>query len=173
MMSVTTPELSEEPFEPRERRAGRVLLGLAAIFVLAFAVLLVRGWRDHRPDPAKNPAPVAPGMPVSNALESTYGIRFTAVALTASDGMIELRYTVVDTGKAGAVHADATIPYVVKDDHTFNKPGLGGHGHAKETPGNGQAGYILLTNDADRVHAGDVVTLHMGDIKLDHVPVLG
>ena len=87
--------------------------------------------------------------------------------------MIELRFIVIDNGKAGAVHADGTTPYVATDDHTFNKPGLGGHGHAKETPDNGRSGYILLANDGEQLHAGDVISLHMGELKLDRVPVLG
>jgi hypothetical protein len=47
---------------------------------------------------------------------------------------------------------------------------MAGHGHGGETPA-GRSGSILLTNTAATVEAGHLVTLHMGDLELDHVPV--
>jgi hypothetical protein len=107
-------------------------------------------------------------MPTSPAIEHTYGVRFTNVVLTAADGIIELRFQVLDASKAAALHDAGTQPYVTVHGAHLATPAMGGHGHASDTAA-GRAGYILLSNTAHAGRAGDEVTVHVGALRLDHV----
>ena len=52
-------------------------------------------------------------------------------------------------------------------------PGIAGHAHSKSTPAAGAGGYILLANSNALVGDGTEVSIRMGQLRLDHVPVEG
>jgi len=156
---------------PGARRARPVVVVLA-IVGLALGVLVARGWRPDAGSSGRvDPAPQVVDMPTSDAIEQTFGVRFTAVVLTASDGVLQLRYQVLDQSKAAALHDQGTFPYLSAGGSTLDSPAMAGHGHAADTPA-GRSGSILLTNTGHVVHPGDEVTLHVGDLVLDHIPVV-
>jgi hypothetical protein len=139
---------------------------------LALVVLLARGWRPDAGSTGRvDPAPRLTDMPTSDAIEQTYGVRFTAVVLTASDGVLQVRYQVLDQSKAAAVHEQGTFPYITASGATLDTPAMAGHGHGAQTPA-GRSGSVLLTNTGDAVHPGDVVTVHMGELELARVQVV-
>ena len=109
-------------------------------------------------------------MPPSAQVEDRFGIRFTSAAITAGNGMIQLRYQVLDAQKAGALHD--TPPVIVRGDGTvFDAPGIPGHSHSKNTADAGRAGYVLLANSSGGIRPGMVVTIKVGDIVLKGVKV--
>jgi hypothetical protein len=83
---------------------------------------------------------------------------------------VQLRYQVLDQSRAAALHETGTFPYLTANGQTLDTPAMAGHGHGAETPA-GRSGSILLTNAGHAVQAGDFVTMHMGDLELDRVPV--
>ncbi len=113
-------------------------------------------------------------MPASAAIESTYGVRFDRVVVVATGGMLQINYTVLDESKAVAVHDEATSPFLqLADGRRLNAPGIAGHAHSRSTPAAGSGGYILLANSNALVGDGTEVSIHMGQLRLDHVWVEG
>jgi hypothetical protein len=157
-----------------ERRLAKwlvVVLGVVAMVVVFTGVRHVRSSSVNAT--ATRPTSVA-GMPASGAIESTYGVRFDHVAVVAAGGMLQINYTVLDESKAAALHDDATLPYLqLANGSKLNAPGIAGHGHSRSTPAVGAGGYILLANSKDLVRAGTEVSIHMGQLRLDHVSVEG
>lgn len=109
-------------------------------------------------------------MPRSDAIEQDFGVRFTAVVLTASGGVVEIRYQVLDQSKARALHEQGTFPYLKVGGTTLDSPVMAGHGSGAETPP-GRSGSILLANTAHALQAGDQVSLRVGNLTLEHIPV--
>jgi hypothetical protein len=152
----------------------RAALGLLVLALVFTAVLFIRGWRpssDQTGRPA--PATAATAMPISAAIESTYGIRFTGVDVTAGGGMIQVRYQVIDSAKTEAIHGTDLAPYVVDGRGTkYADPGMVGHSHVGKTLAAGRTDYILLANAMGGVKHGSTVTIKVGDLELRGVPVL-
>ncbi len=139
-----------------------------AVVVLSSALLVARGWR---PGERVARAPASATVPTSTELEETYGIRVVGVDLTGSDGMLQLRYQVLDADKAHAVHDDATAPAVLAGGRTLDEPGIAGHGGHKVAVDAGAAGVVLIANTGHAVSLGDIVTVRMGELRLDGIPV--
>ena len=152
----------------------RAALGLLVLALVFTAVLLIRGWRpssDQTGRPA--PATAVTAMPISAAIESTYGIRFTGVDVTAGGGMIQVRYQVIDSAKMEAIHGTELAPYVVDSHGTkYADPGMVGHSHVGKTKSPGMTDYILLSDAEGGVTPGSIVTIKVGDLELRNVPVL-
>lgn len=179
MLGYSVESIDEVVFEPKAgpphaaRPLVRLALVIIALAVLFVGVLLIRGWRPSSDDTA-SPAPVATAtsMPISAAIESTYGIRFTGVDVTAGGGMIQVRYQVLDSAKTEAIHGTDLAPYVVDGHGTkYADPGMVGHSHVGKTLAAGRTDYILLANAMGRVKPGSVVTVKVGDLELRGVPV--
>ena len=173
--SVDEVALESKAGPPRAARPFvRVALGLFVMAILVVAVLFIRGWRPSA-DEAADPTPVATAttMPISAAIESTYGIRFTGVDVTAGGGMIQIRYQVLDSAKTEAIHGTDLAPYVVDSRGTkYADPGMVGHSHVGKTLAAGRTDYILLANAMGGVRPGSMVTIKVGELQLREVPVL-
>jgi len=170
-MSVT--ELSiESPVRPRraDRPVVRTVVFVVVGALAALAVLAGRGWRPQASATRSDPASIAAGMPSSAQIEDRFGIRFTSAAITAGNGMIQLRYQVLDPQKAVALHDMS--PVIIRSDGTvFDAPGIPGHSHSKNTADAGRAGYVLLANTNGGVRPATLVTIKVGDIVLKGVRV--
>ena len=155
-----------------ERRLAKWLVAALAV---AAMVGVFAGVRDLRSSSASvTHASRAIGMPTSGAIQATYGVRFDRVAIVATGGMLQINYTVLDESKAPALHDEATLPYLQLADGTkLTTPGIAGHAHSRSTPAVGAGGYILLANSKALVGHGTEVSIHMGELRLDHVPVEG
>ena len=111
-------------------------------------------------------------MPISAAIESTYGIRFTGVDVTAGGGMIQVRYQVLDSDKTEAIHATDLTPYVVDSRGVkYADPGMAGHSHVGKALAAGRTDYILLADAMGGVQPGSTVTIKVGHLELRNVPV--
>jgi hypothetical protein len=126
-------------------------------------------------------------VPLSPAIEQTWGIRFTAVILGADRGLLDVRYVVVNPAKSAKIHGGSVAnpdPQVaVKSLPTFMRENGGGaitptsammhfeHFHFQtETLGSGFS--MLYGNAGGLLHVGDKITIRMADgLELKHVIV--
>ena len=157
------------------RSERRLAKWLVVVLAVAAMVAVFAGVRDLRSSSVSAVrATRATGMPKSAAIEATYGVRFDRVAIVAEGGMLQINYTVLDESKAPALHDEATLPYLQLADGTkLNTPGIAGHAHSRSTPAVGAGGYILLANSKSLVGDGIEVSIRMGELRLDGVPVEG
>ena len=118
-------------------------------------------------------------MPVSAAIEQSWGIRFTALSVLADGGLIELRYQVVDPSRSARIHTGDTT------SETKNLPTLVVEGtgakvesrsvmfhfhHASDK--DGRLYSIIYGNAGGALKPHTLVTIHMADgSELQHVPV--
>jgi hypothetical protein len=169
----------------RSRPVGRFLLVLLVLLALGaglFGARLVasRGGpsavNPFQPHPA--PATVGSRVPTSSAIESSWGIRFTAVNLIADGGMVELRYEVVDAMKGGRIHRSKTLgdlPTLIAEPggQKVTSHDLMFHIHRGVTAHDeGRAFSIVYGNANYALRPGTFATIKMSDgLTLQHFPV--
>ena len=109
-------------------------------------------------------------VPVNRAMEERFGVRVMFAALTGRDGIIDLRYRIVDPGKATDFgHYSETSPMLVTPDGTImsvTKMGL--HNHRVEP---GLIFHVLYRNTANAVKHGMPITVKVGDMELKNLIV--
>ncbi len=153
-------------------RGWRGPLGITFVQVagVVVAALLVSGalfgWRTFLAAPKE----WVPGtMPLSEEIEERFGVRFTSVAITAEGGMVDLRYRVIDEGRAANFgHYTETAPMLVSEDtgKIVDVTIMGLHNHRVEP---GRSYYVLYRNTEGALKSGRPVTIAIGDLKLEHV----
>lgn len=137
---------------------------------LAAGLLLLIGsgllaWQIFGPAPQLEPGT----MPLSPEIEEKFGVRFTFVAVTASGGMVELRYRVLDEGKAANFgHYTETAPMIIAEDtgKIVDVTIMGLHNHRVEP---GRTYYVLYRNTNNAVESHRPVTIAVGDLRLENV----
>lgn len=137
-----------------------LVLGLVLLVGGAFA-----GWRAFGPQPEWVPGT----MPVSIDIEEKFGVRFAFLAVTADGGMVELRYRVVDEGKAANFgHYTETAPLLIAEDtgKVVDVTIMGLHNHRVEP---GRMYYVLYRNTGNAIQSHRPVTIAVGDLQLEHV----
>jgi len=150
------------------------LIGVTAGVVLAVgAAVTVYAWPRGAPATAPPPVPVAWQRTATNrdGLVAADGIRLIRVSVSGDGGLLDLRYQVVDPGKAAAVHDEATPPAIVDE-----KTGLVLHsllmGHAHEGELKAAVSYYLIfENTGGWIQRGSAVTVLLGDVQVEHVVV--
>lgn len=146
---------------PKARLFPFSLLPTFALAAMIVAALLLF-WRSSAP---ATPA----GPPSSPAIEERYGVQFTMVGVTADGGLLDLRFTVLDSDKAMAMHQDPSIqPYII-DEATGTKiassPTMS-HKHALEV---GRTYFELYRNPTGLVEPGRLVTVVVGAERIEHL----
>ena len=126
---------------------------------------------------APPPAAVAPhaakpaqALPPPNELEVRYGIQIAQLGLTASGGLVDVRFKVLDAAKARSLLTNpANAPMLMAGD----KPPLMPPHHALRGAKfvQGQVFYILYPNLRGAVQPGAEVTVAMGEARLGPVKV--
>jgi hypothetical protein len=166
-MAITALRLDS----PTRRR--RWLPAFALLLALAVPATIIGVRLADRSTTHSTSLPIVP-MPRSAAIEERFGIRFERVSVVAADGMLELRYRVLDASKALGIH-DPTHPDYqpsvidqVSGTHLAAPPI---HGHAMAAAGLTATQFIL--NVKDVVKPGGRVTLVVGGIQLKDVSVVG
>jgi hypothetical protein len=183
-MSALTPSTTFRP-TVAGGRLRRLLVPAAVVIAAALAAFGLRAGTDyaqrywiasHSPHVAAN----AP-MPTSPQIEDVWGIRFTLVQLMGSNGLLELRYQVLDATKANRLHADSTslsvIPSLLVEGSNMpiTSRSLMFHIHNDWTQNlDGKSYSIIYGNPGGSVYANGLVTVVMEDgLQLQHVPVRG
>jgi hypothetical protein len=140
-----------------------LVIGLLLVALLAGGY---SGWRGY----AASQQEWVPGtMPVSQEIEEKFGVRFNFLAVTAGGGMVELRYRVVDAGKAANFgHFTETAPMLIAEDtgKIVDVTIMGLHNHRVEP---GRTYYVLYRNTETAVQSGRPVTIRIGNLDLEHV----
>jgi hypothetical protein len=179
---ASRPAASPIPVRSRTNRlltAVGVLLaaGLVAFTLRAGGEQAQRWWfTTHAPHVS-----AATPMPASSQIEDVWGIRITLVQLLGDNGLVELRYQVLDVGKANRLHADATSLTVIPTLHvegtnqTVRPNSLMFHIHNDWTATlDGKVYSIIYGNPAGIVYKNGLVTVAMADgLELRHIPVRG
>ncbi len=178
-MTVTTatmePGAEQSAGAPAGRRIFRLvalLAGAAAVFGTTVAIRSLVSADTHT-TPTTSNAEV--GMPRSAEIEDTWGVQIKSITLLASTGVVDVRYTVLDDGKATRLHTDGRtgLPSLRTHDHGTVKPdSVMFHFHSKAQEVAGQGYDIIYGNAHGAVHAGSLVTVVMADgLELADVPV--
>src|ERR1700704_5419035 len=89
---------------PTLRRVLVVLLALAFVAAVAWRFSDVAGASPHY------------NVPHDGRIEGALGVRFTQAAVVADGGLVEIRYTVLDTQKGSAFQNDVKHPPVLKSE---------------------------------------------------------
>jgi hypothetical protein len=167
---------------------GRLSRLLVPVAVLVLGALLAFGLRAgadygqrywitaHSPHVASGTA-----MPASSSIEDQWGIRFTQVQLMGANGLLEVRYQVLDSTKANRLHADSTSLSVIPSlrvegtDLHITSRSLMFHIHNDWTQNlDGKVYSIIYGNPGGSVYRNGLVTIVMADgLELRHVPVRG
>jgi len=106
-----------------------------------------------------------------SAIEERFGVRFTGVYLIGKQGLVDLRYRVVDAGKAKNFgHYTETSPMLIAEDSglAVEVTIMGLHNHRVEA---GRTYYILYRNTANALEPGSFLTIQLDDMKIEHVEV--
>jgi hypothetical protein len=137
---------------------------LLALGLLTFALSAA-----PRPAPLDSLSEVLPAQVA--AMQNTWGIRITNVAITANGGLIDLRFQVINPDKALGVLDPGDFPVLI-DDTTGKVLDKGGahSGHAKSFKA-GRTYYFLYQNNGSLLKTGSRITIQVGDVKLEHVIV--
>ncbi len=168
MSTATLPDADVQPEDPAPPRRWRwaVLVLVLALLAGGFAA---RGlWAEQKAD-------IRSGTTLVDAdgLAARYGVKVTLLAVTAAGGLVELRYQVVDPDKADALRHDLElVPAIVVEDTgaTLVLSSLP-HNHGETRLGGTY--FFLFPNAQNALHAGTLVTLVVGDVRLEHVKAQG
>ena len=140
-----------------------VVLGALLLIVTVGSFLFVQARRN---------APLVPEnyvLPRSAEMEEKFGVRFTFVAVTADGGFVDLRYRVVDTGKARNFgHYTETSPMLINErsGEVVDITQMGLHNHRVEP---GRIYYVLFRNTSSAIQRGDRISIAVGDLKIENV----
>ncbi|MGC9669583.1 hypothetical protein ACNTMW_23900 [Planosporangium sp. 12N6] len=144
------------------RQAGRIM-----IVLLALGFVAAVGWRFAGAADAKG----GYAVPQDGKMEAHLGVRITQAALVGDGGLVEIRYTVLDTQRASAFQNDVKHPPLLKNEKngkTAWRTALMKQGHELRP---GQTYYILYLNNKNAIKRGDKIEISTGSRKLSHVPV--
>lgn len=174
-----TASIESGPPSSRRVTVGRRAVHLAALLVAAACVfsltVAIRHLVTSNSTSSNAAAPADLVMPRSAEIEDVWGVQIKAVTLLASTGVIDVRYTVLDDGKATRLHTDGRtgLPSLRTADHgTVEPDSVMFHFHSKATEVAGQGYDIIYGNAHGAVHAGSLVTVVMADgLELRDVPV--
>jgi hypothetical protein len=119
-------------------------------------------------DAGRHAAKPAQPVPAPTAQELQAGIQIAHIAATASGGLVDARFKVLDAAKAGALLGDAAnTPTLIAGD----KPPLMAPHHAMKSAhfAKDQIFFILYPNLRGAVQPGTQVTVAMGATRLGPV----
>jgi hypothetical protein len=146
-------------------RSTSLLVAFVAVLVVAAASLWATAGRGTVADEDRGPSQLA----VSAFGEQT-GILVTRVAVVGGGGLIDFRYQVIDQEKAALIH-DFTPRLIDEQTGSVIDTLFMGHSHGG-TPKAGYSYPLVFVNEAGLIESGRLVTVAVGDARLEHVEVL-
>lgn len=162
-MTIITQPAPTPAAEPRlptgTYRRVRGAVGVVVAVGLALSVGWGAAWWASR---------VAdPGVPTSPAVESTWGIQVTSVTTTADGGLVDLRFVVLDPGKAAAAMDGRNVAprLLVGDADTVLLPSMTVHRGLTA----GHSYFLLYRNTGGLVRPGHEISVLVGKLRIEHV----
>jgi len=160
--AVVTPGPADGA-SPLQRRVA-FLAALVTLAVVATS-LMVSAW-VHRP------VPYARDAPATAAFEDQTGLRLLRVAPSGAGGLVAISYQVLEPSKAADAFGEAQIPLIIDEatGRTLANPLMGhvmGHHAMKEA----LTYSTVLEDPSHLVRPGGLVTVVVGDVRLEHVVV--
>ena len=166
MPDETLPELDTDPVERRPRHRRLVGIGLVAILLLAGGA---RAWWPEQ----KADVRAGTTLVTAEGMAARYGIDVNLIGVTAAGGLIQFRYQVVDPDKADRmIHDVKLLPIVVVEETGATMVIPRPHHHAAELELGGTY-FFIFANAHNAIHRGSLVTLVMGDARLEHIVAQG
>jgi hypothetical protein len=113
------------------------------------------------------PTPTTPAVPATAVqMEERYGVQLTLVALTASGGLLDVRFRVTDPAKAGFLLDAERMPILVVEKSNQALPMR--DALDQDVLVQNQVYFLLYPNTQSIVQQGDLVSIVIGDLKLEH-----
>ena len=165
MPDETLPELDTDPVERRPRHRRLVGIGLVAILLLAGGA---RAWWPEQ----KADVRAGTTLVTAEGMAARYGINVNLIGVTAAGGLIEFRYQVVDPDKASRMIHDVKLRPIVVAEDTGATMVISRPHHAADLQLGGTY-FFLFANAHNSIHDGSLVTLVMGDARLEHIVARG
>jgi hypothetical protein len=159
----TVPADALDPAPVTNRRRPRAwAMALAGVIVLPLALAIgVTALVPTLPDPS-NARVIS-----AAALEADYGVRFDLVAVTASGGLVDLRFTVLDEAKAkGLFHTTASSPALFVEGKGTVLRTKKGMSHSLSLLTGGRY-FVLFSNSGGAIQAGTKVSVVIDDVRLE------
>jgi hypothetical protein len=153
------------------RKTAALLHNVKLLLPAALLFVALAGWSIWRVSPAGRPTFGISGVPLSPEIEQQFGVRITGLRLIGRGGLVDLRYRVIDAGKAKNFgHYTETSPLIIAEDSgkLVEVTIMGLHNHRVES---GRTYYIMYRNTANALQPGSLVTVQIGDQRLEHLPV--
>jgi len=131
---------------------------------------------------ATSAPPAAPTAAAARAAGETvveaYGIRVEGLRLSAAGSMLDLRYRVLDAGKAAPLLNGKVQPYLLDEAHSakLGVPDTPVLGRIRQTARNNvihtdRTYFVMFGNPGKAVQSGDKVSLLLGAVKVTDLTV--
>lgn len=146
---------------------GRNRLRLVVLAVLAALVLGVFAAQALTSAAANK----RPTIPTSQAFENASGIKVLRATLAADGGMIDVRYQVLDRGKAAKYAGESTNPPVLDNDRNQAVMKTVISMVHRTDMKLGETYFIIYHNTNMAVHRGDRIDITVNGVTLNNVPV--
>ena len=142
------------------------------VLVVVACAFLLTGFQSRADESAEKKEPA---QKQENYTEK-WGIKIESLRLTANDLMLDLRYRVVDPDKAATIMQRKQKAYAIHESSgkVLSVPvtKLGPMRSSAVKPKENRVYVILFGNGNGLVKKGDTLTLVVGDLKIEHIPVL-
>ena len=143
---------------------------------LAFVVVLLTGavgtsWWTARAEDVRH----GTDLLTTQELAARHGISVDLVAVTAAQGLVELRYQVVDPDTATRILHDSELAPTLVDEATGATLRMSAppHQHGGGVLRWGGTYFFLMANSHNALRQGSAVTLVVGDSRVEHIRVQG
>jgi len=163
----TLPEVDTDPVARRPRSSRLVGIGLVAILLMAGGA---RAWWPEQ----KADVRAGTTLVTAQGMAAKYGIDVNLIGVSAAGGLIQFRYQVVDPDKADAmIHDPKLFPIVVVEESGATMAIPRPHQHSGAALELGGTYFFMFANAHNAIHRGSLVTLVMGDARLEHIVAQG
>ena len=158
MQSTSTSAASSRRFLP----LFALLLGAVALFGLLIA------WSIFLPDSGS----LGGEKITAETLTEEYGIQVDLIAVTAAGGLVDLRLKILDIEKARLLLQDSTdMPVLlVGDGNTMLSASQEGATQLIKSLTDDSPIFLIFPNQGNIVEPGTLVTVQIGDVRLEPLP---
>lgn len=164
---ATADDTPEAPHAEGTGRRLRYVLPAAALL----ALLLAAAFLVYRVGPSEQKASVAgtPQLASAETFEERFGLAVTLVGVTASGGIVDVRFKVLDADKARSTLQDEKNMPVLNVEGSTVTPMMRDTAIQDQDLEVGKAYYILYSNPRGVVKPGTPVSVAVGDLVLEPI----